>query len=466
MLQTDAHNTNVEKKMEIDEFLKMSKNIKVNQQDSVDPTYLTMLYNSVTSSPLGVRVGLKSLAHPQAAAIKPKQASMPDRRENPDKPTMLAVTVKGAEAVCRLHAGDLFVAVEADQALGLVFEDVLFPELLPALQKVLQSCPTRHPAVLDSACSCLLQLLVLSAERPRNSQLQDLLALLLRGLCGQVSDSPAEDLAQLSQRNAAVISRLVRFLPDHFESLQDYWPELFGVCHWVCELNETCLALMQSNGSGLHHASAVVLSELFNRTPLQEVQSVYQLRSLAKSRDQVLAVLHSFFGRPSSPSLGSQRARPDSQTHDRHAAAVLPDRQAPLRVSSRRRSAPFPCSAGLRGGRHEALASGGVRGGLQVVRRQRRRHPHRRLVSPGHGPGRHFQPPALPLLLPGPPARAVRCSDRGAAGRPAVLAQDVRPVADRRRLALPARHLPRPHRMGGAPRPIAGAVSSRARRLC
>ena len=62
MLQTDAHNINVERKMNIEDFLNMAKNIKVNETDNIDPTYLAMLYSSVTENPLSVHFTAKRKA--------------------------------------------------------------------------------------------------------------------------------------------------------------------------------------------------------------------------------------------------------------------------------------------------------------------------------------------------------------------------------------------------------------------
>lgn len=62
MLQTDAHNINVERKMSIEDFLNMAKNIKVNETDNIDPTYLAMLYSSVTENPLSVHFTAKQQA--------------------------------------------------------------------------------------------------------------------------------------------------------------------------------------------------------------------------------------------------------------------------------------------------------------------------------------------------------------------------------------------------------------------
>jgi brefeldin A-inhibited guanine nucleotide-exchange protein len=54
MLQTDAHNTNVEKKMDLSSFMNMTKHIKVKKTENLQEDYLRRLYQSVTSSPLGV----------------------------------------------------------------------------------------------------------------------------------------------------------------------------------------------------------------------------------------------------------------------------------------------------------------------------------------------------------------------------------------------------------------------------
>jgi Sec7-like guanine-nucleotide exchange factor len=62
MLQTDAHNINVERKMSVEDFLSMAKHIKINEKDNLDPTYLVMLYSSVTDNPLSVHVKSKRKA--------------------------------------------------------------------------------------------------------------------------------------------------------------------------------------------------------------------------------------------------------------------------------------------------------------------------------------------------------------------------------------------------------------------
>jgi len=59
MLQTDAHNKNVERKMELSAFLNMTKAIKVKNKTPLDQNYLTKLYHSVTANPLSVHHTLK-----------------------------------------------------------------------------------------------------------------------------------------------------------------------------------------------------------------------------------------------------------------------------------------------------------------------------------------------------------------------------------------------------------------------
>jgi Sec7-like guanine-nucleotide exchange factor len=54
MLQTDAHNPNVEKKMELSAFAGMLKHVKVNEKDSIPEPHITKLYNSVREHPLAV----------------------------------------------------------------------------------------------------------------------------------------------------------------------------------------------------------------------------------------------------------------------------------------------------------------------------------------------------------------------------------------------------------------------------
>lgn len=59
MLQTDAHNPNVEKKMEFATFSGMFKHVKVNDTDPIPEEFLTALYNSVKEHPLSVHFKAK-----------------------------------------------------------------------------------------------------------------------------------------------------------------------------------------------------------------------------------------------------------------------------------------------------------------------------------------------------------------------------------------------------------------------
>jgi Sec7-like guanine-nucleotide exchange factor len=59
MLQTDAHNPNVEKKMEFSTFAGMFKYVKVKDTEQIPEEFLTDLYNSVKEFPLAVLLKTK-----------------------------------------------------------------------------------------------------------------------------------------------------------------------------------------------------------------------------------------------------------------------------------------------------------------------------------------------------------------------------------------------------------------------
>jgi Sec7-like guanine-nucleotide exchange factor len=59
MLQTDAHNPNVLKKMTLEGFLGVTKHIKVKNATPLDPEFLSGLYYSVLEYPLSVHFKIK-----------------------------------------------------------------------------------------------------------------------------------------------------------------------------------------------------------------------------------------------------------------------------------------------------------------------------------------------------------------------------------------------------------------------
>lgn len=198
--------------------------------------------------------------------------------------------------MCRLRIEADFFAIDAGQMVGMIFEEILLPELIPMLQKVVQEYHIQNKSHIETASNCILQAMVLSVDSPHSDQVTERLAQLLRLLCGQQSGSVQVSLSQLSQRNAIMISKSIKYFLENFEELQNYWTDLFSLCSWVIELNDTCIRLMQSFDSQLPHSSVVALSDLFTVTPLEEVQSVFQLKSLIKTIDQACDLLQSFFG--------------------------------------------------------------------------------------------------------------------------------------------------------------------------
>lgn len=54
MLQTDAHNPNVQNKMSLTDFAGMLKHVKVNDKDPIPDTHMSKLYYSVREHPLAV----------------------------------------------------------------------------------------------------------------------------------------------------------------------------------------------------------------------------------------------------------------------------------------------------------------------------------------------------------------------------------------------------------------------------
>ena len=62
MLQTDAHNRNVENKMTLQTFSGMVKHIKVNEKTPLDSEYITQIYQSVTEFPISVHFKQKKKA--------------------------------------------------------------------------------------------------------------------------------------------------------------------------------------------------------------------------------------------------------------------------------------------------------------------------------------------------------------------------------------------------------------------
>lgn len=59
MLQTDAHNPNVEKKMELVDFAGMFKHVKIRDTDPIPDSHINKLYNSVRKHPLSVHFKVK-----------------------------------------------------------------------------------------------------------------------------------------------------------------------------------------------------------------------------------------------------------------------------------------------------------------------------------------------------------------------------------------------------------------------
>lgn len=59
MLQTDAHNPNVEKKMELLDFAGMFKHVKIRDVDPIPDSHISKLYNSVRKNPLSVHFKAK-----------------------------------------------------------------------------------------------------------------------------------------------------------------------------------------------------------------------------------------------------------------------------------------------------------------------------------------------------------------------------------------------------------------------
>ena len=62
MLQTDAHNPNVENKMKLADFSGMFKHVKINDKDTIPDSHITKLYNSVREQPLSVHFKAKKRA--------------------------------------------------------------------------------------------------------------------------------------------------------------------------------------------------------------------------------------------------------------------------------------------------------------------------------------------------------------------------------------------------------------------
>ena len=62
MLQTDAHNPNVQKKMELSDFSKMFKHVKIHDKDPIADSHISKLYHSVTEHPLSVHFKSKKKA--------------------------------------------------------------------------------------------------------------------------------------------------------------------------------------------------------------------------------------------------------------------------------------------------------------------------------------------------------------------------------------------------------------------
>lgn len=54
MLQTDAHNPNVQKKMEMSDFAGLLKHVKIKDKDSISEAHISKLYQSVREHPLAV----------------------------------------------------------------------------------------------------------------------------------------------------------------------------------------------------------------------------------------------------------------------------------------------------------------------------------------------------------------------------------------------------------------------------
>jgi Sec7-like guanine-nucleotide exchange factor len=62
MLQTDAHNPNVQKKMDLTTFSGIVAHIKINEKTPLEQTEIVRLYQSVTERPLGVHYKHKKRA--------------------------------------------------------------------------------------------------------------------------------------------------------------------------------------------------------------------------------------------------------------------------------------------------------------------------------------------------------------------------------------------------------------------
>lgn len=273
MLQTDAHNYNVETKMDLEEFRKLARNIKVNRRDPLPEEFVDRLYFSVTGNPLAVHHTIK-----RRAELDSIPANSTQDCEILSKTFKLQI--RSAEMTCKMRFEDQFVVIDDGPAVGLAFEELIVQTLLLPLKNLIRTEMNLDPRINGLAINSFLQFFNLASACPHKHQVVIRLRLEYQDMTGMNSDSPLDNLFSLSKAKVIMIITSIKFFNEYFLQLSSGWKLFFDTCYKLMQLHQFRLNKNEYPEEHLTTQTIGLLNRLFESLTMSEIEGCFSLYKL------------------------------------------------------------------------------------------------------------------------------------------------------------------------------------------